>query len=132
MPGGTGYLEQLLSEDAQTLTDVLKMARDALHACSCNQNPEKDGCYRCLYQYRLGRSMAMVSRRRAAEVLDELLGKLDQLEQVKNISEIYINPNFDSALEARFIESLKRLGGRLASRTRSWWAKSSREIWLSA
>jgi DEAD/DEAH box helicase domain-containing protein len=112
VPGGTGYLEQLLSEDAQTLTDVLKMARDALHACSCNQNPEKDGCYRCLYQYRLGRSMAMVSRRRAAEVLDELLGKLDQLEQVKNISEIYINPNFDSALEARFIESLKRLGGK--------------------
>ncbi len=42
--------------------------------------------------------MVMVSRRRAAEVLDELLGKLDQLEQVKNISEIYINPNFDSAL----------------------------------
>ncbi len=112
VPGGTGYLEQLLSEDAQTLTDVLKMARNALHACSCNQNPEKDGCYRCLYQYRLGRSMAMVSRRRAAEVLDELLGKLDQLEQVKNISEIYINPNFDSALEARFIESLKRLGGK--------------------
>ncbi len=112
VPGGTGYLEQLLSEDAQTLTDVLKMARDALHACSCNQNPEKDGCYRCLYQYRLGRSMALVSRRRAAEVLDELLGKLDQLEQVKNISEIYINPNFDSALEARFIESLKRLGGK--------------------
>ncbi|MDR3428225.1 Zn-binding domain-containing protein [Silvimonas sp.] len=112
VPGGTGYLEQLLSEDAQTLTDVLKMARDALHACSCNQNPDKDGCYRCLYQYRLGRSMAMVSRRRAVEVLDELLGKLDHLEQVKSISDIYINPNFDSALEARFIESLKRLGGK--------------------
>ena len=27
------------------------------------------------------------------------------------ISDIYINPNFDSALEARFIESLKKLGG---------------------
>ncbi len=112
VPGGTGYLEQLLSEDAQTLTDVLKMARDALHACACNVNPDKDGCYRCLYQYRLGRSMEMVSRRRAMEVLDELLSKLDQLEQVKSISDIYINPNFDSALEARFIESLKRLGGK--------------------
>ena len=112
VPGGTGYLEQLLSEHAQTLTDVLKMACDALRACSCNRDPDKDGCYRCLYQYRLGRSMAMVSRRRALEVLDELLGKLDQLEQVKSISDIYINPNFDSALEARFIESLKRLGGK--------------------
>lgn len=112
VPGGTGYLEQLLSEDAQTLTDVLSLARDALHACVCNQNSDKDGCYRCLYQYRLGRSMAKVSRRRAVDVLDELLGKLDQLEQVKSISDIYINPNFDSALEARFIESLKRLGGK--------------------
>lgn len=112
VPGGTGYLEQLLSQDAQTLTDVLKMARDALHGCACTANPDKDGCYRCLYQYRLGRSMAKVSRRRALDVLDELLGKLDQLEQVKSISDIYINPNFDSALEARFIESLKRLGGK--------------------
>lgn len=112
VPGGTGYLEQLLSEDAQTLTDVLQMACDALRTCSCNHNPDKDGCYRCLYQYRLGRSMNMVSRRRAVEVLEELLGKLDQLEPVKSISEIFINPNFDSALEARFIESLKRLGGK--------------------
>ncbi len=65
---------------------VLRMALDALTTCPCNQNPDKDGCYRCLYQYRLGRSMAMVSRRRAVEVLDELLGKLDQLEQVKSIT----------------------------------------------
>ena len=112
VPGGTGYLEQLLSEQAQTLTDVLKMACDALRACSCQQHPDKDGCYRCLYQYRLGRSMSRVSRRRAIEVLEELLGKLDQLESVKSISDIFINPNFDSALEARFVESLKRLGGK--------------------
>ena len=87
------------------------MALQAVTSCSCNDDPEKDGCYRCLYQYRLGRSMEQVSRDQAKAVLGELVGALDQLERVKTISEIFINPNFDSVLEARFIESLKRLGG---------------------
>ena len=111
VPGGTGYLHQLLAHDAGTLADVLRMALDALNACSCNQDPEKDGCYRCLYQYRLGRSMEMVSRDMAKAVLTDLVASLDQLERVKTISDIYINPNFDSVLEARFVESLNRLGG---------------------
>ena len=33
------------------------------------------------------------------------------LEKVPTISDIFINPRFDSALEARFIESLPRLSG---------------------
>ena len=110
VPGGTGYLHQLLAQDAGTLADVLRMALVALNACSCNQDPEKDGCYRCLYQYRLGRSMELVSRDMAKAVLSDLVASLDQLERVKTISDIYINPNFDSVLEARFIESLPRLG----------------------
>ncbi|KXU87114.1 DEAD/DEAH box helicase [Caballeronia megalochromosomata] len=111
VPGGTGYLHQLLAHDAGTLSDVLRMALEALSTCSCNADPEKDGCYRCVYQYRLGRSMELVSRDRAKAVLSELVGSLNQLERVKTISDIYINPNFDSVLEARFLESLKRLGG---------------------
>jgi DEAD/DEAH box helicase domain-containing protein len=111
VPGGTGYLHQLLAHDAKTLGDVLHMALDALATCSCNQNPEKDGCYRCLYQYRLGRSMELVSRDNAKAVLADLVGSLGMLERVKTISDIYINPNFDSVLEARFIESLKKLSG---------------------
>lgn len=111
VPGGTGYLHQLLAKDAGTLSDVLKMALDAVTGCACNQDPEKDGCYRCVYQYRLGRSMELVSRDVAKSVLGELVGALGQLERVDTISDIYINPNFDSVLEARFIESLKRLGG---------------------
>ena len=111
VPGGTGYLHQLLAQDAKTLADVLHMALDALTSCSCNDDPEKDGCYRCLYQYRLGRSMELVSRDSAKSVLSELVGSLGQLEKVSTISDIYINPNFDSVLEQRFIESLKRLSG---------------------
>jgi len=44
-------------------------------------------------------------------VLAELVGSLASLERVKTISDIYINPNFDSVLEARFIECLKKLSG---------------------
>lgn len=111
VPGGTGYLHQLLAHDAKTLAEVLRMALDSLIGCSCNQAPEKDGCYRCLYQYRLGRSMELVSRDNAKAVLTELVGSLPSLERVKTISDIYINPNFDSVLEARFIESLKKMSG---------------------
>lgn len=111
VPGGTGYLHQLLAQDAGTLADVLRLALAAITGCSCNADPEKDGCYRCLYQYRLGRKMDLVSRDRARDVLTELVGALDQLVKVPTISDIFINPHFDSALEARFIESLRRLSG---------------------
>jgi len=111
VPGGTGYLHELLANEAKTLVDVLRLALTHLVGCSCNADTEKDGCYRCVYQYRLGRAMAQVSRDRARNILEQLVENLDQLERVPSIAEIYINPNFDSELEARFIESLRRLSG---------------------
>jgi DEAD/DEAH box helicase domain-containing protein len=111
VPGGTGYLHELLANEAKTLVEVLRLALAHLVACSCNEDAEKDGCYRCVYQYRLGRAMALVSRDRARSILEQLVGNLDQLEQVSSVASIYINPNFDSELEARFIESLRRLSG---------------------
>lgn len=110
VPGGTGYLHQLLAHDAKTLADVLNLALSSLSTCSCNKDPEKDGCYRCLYQYKLGRNMESTSRESAKSVLKELVYALPSLERVETISDIYINPNFDSVLEARFIQSLPKLG----------------------
>ena len=81
------------------------MALDAVNGCGCRADPDKDGCYRCVYQYRLGRKMDLVSRGLAARVLTDLVGALDTLEKVPTISDIFINPRFDSALESRFIES---------------------------
>lgn len=111
VPGGTGYLHQLLSEDAQTLGEVLQQAYAQIQSCPCQSDPDKDGCYRCVYQYRQGRAMAQVSRRTAANVLGELVGSLDKLTRVASISQIFINPHFDSVLESRFVESLRRLSG---------------------
>jgi DEAD/DEAH box helicase domain-containing protein len=116
VPGGTGYLHQLLAGEAGTLADVLRMALDALNGCACNQDAEKDGCYQCLYQYRLGRMMERVSREQAKAVLSELVNSLDKLEKVSTLSEIFINPNLDSVLESRFIESLRRLGAPQAAK----------------
>jgi DEAD/DEAH box helicase domain-containing protein len=101
-----------MANDAKTLLEVFRFALSQLSACSCNAHPEKDGCYRCVYQYRLGRAMALVSRDRARNILEHLVQNLDQMERVKSIAEIYINPNFDSELEARFIESFRRLSGQ--------------------
>ena len=111
VPGGTGYLHQLLSEDAQTLGEVLQHAYKLIQACPCQSDPDKDGCYRCVYQYRQGRAMAQVSRKTAAGVLGELVGSLDKLTRVASVSQILINPHFDSVLESRFVEALRRLGG---------------------
>ena len=112
VPGGTGYLHQLLAQEAGTLTEVLTLALTSLTQCPCNQDPDKDGCYRCLYQYRLGRNMEKVSRETAKGLLGELVAALGRLERVATLADIFINPNFDSVLESRFIESLPRLGGK--------------------
>jgi DEAD/DEAH box helicase domain-containing protein len=112
VPGGTGYLHELLASEAKTLVEALRLALDRVVNCSCAADPEKDGCYRCLYQYRQGRAMADVSRRRAQEILQQLVGSLDQLEKVTSVADIYVNPNFDSELESKFVESLRRIGGK--------------------
>ena len=111
VPGGTGYLHQLLVQDATTLIAVFTQALEAITHCPCTLDAEKDGCYRCVYQYRQGRVMDLVSRDRAREVLTELVNATDQLERVPTIADIFINPHFDSALEARFIEALRHLSG---------------------
>ena len=112
VPGGTGYLRELLADKAKTLVDVIKLALEKLRTCACNADPEKDGCYRCVYQHRLGKAMNRISRNRARDILESLSVSLDSLVEVKSVTDIYVNPNFDSELEARFIEGLRRLGGK--------------------
>ena len=111
VPGGTGYLHELLADGAETLIHVIRLALDHIKGCACNEAPDKDGCYRCVYQYRLGRDMERVSRDRARDILQAIEGNLGQLEKVATVADIYVNPNFDSELEAKFLESLRRLGG---------------------
>jgi len=113
VPGGTGYLQQMLSGDADTLVEVLASAHKIIRDCSCQEHPELDGCYQCVFHYRQGRNRRNISRLATLEMLDELVeGKFNR-KQVVGLSEIYVNPDFGSELERRFLPALKALGGQL-------------------
>ena len=107
VPGGTGYLKELM-RSPEPLMDVFKIALDILNNCPCNSDPEKDGCYRCLLAYRHGSDMHNTSRDTAVEMLGSILHYKDYLTPTRQLNTIDINPLFDSELEARFIEALRR------------------------
>ena len=108
VPSGTGYLKELMAEPGKLLS-VFEEAREALKSCACNQEPEKDGCYRCVFAYRRSREMAETSRDTAVEMLDRILAHKDELEEVPSLGGLTINATFDSELEARFVEALRRV-----------------------
>ena len=108
VPSGTGYLKELMTQPEKLLA-VFEKARDALKSCVCNQDPLKDGCYRCVFAYRRSREMAETSRDTAVEMLDRILARKDELEEVPSLGGLTINATFDSELEARFVEALRRI-----------------------
>ena len=108
VPSGTGYLKELMTQPEKLLS-VFEQAREALKSCVCNQDPLKDGCYRCVFAYRRSREMAETSRDTAVEMLDRILARKDELEEVPSLGGLTINATFDSELEARFVEALRRI-----------------------
>jgi len=113
VPGGTGYLQQLLAGEADTLTEVLAAAHAVIRDCGCRNKPDVDGCYQCVFHYRQGRNRRHISRNTALEMLDELVEGSFKRKPVPCLSEITINPSFGSELERRFLPALKALGGQM-------------------
>jgi len=113
VPGGTGYLQQLMEplkgkeEHSLPMIEVFELARDHMSRCDCNRDPEKDGCYRCLYAYRNSHGMETTSRNRAVELFGQIIEKRDQIEALETIDDIEINPILESELEARFIGAIR-------------------------
>jgi DEAD/DEAH box helicase domain-containing protein len=110
VPGGTGYLKQLMRSE-QPMMEVFQLALDALKACPCNEDPEKDGCYQCLYAYKNSTRMTEISRDTAMELLSSLLRQKERLVKTDTLKNVKVNVLFDSELEARFIEALRRFRG---------------------
>lgn len=107
VPGGTGYLKQLMtSPDA--LMQVFELALNAMENCTCANDPDKDGCYHCLYAYRQSNKINNISRRTAVELLRKIISGKDSLEPIKGVSAISVNTLFDSELEKRFIEAIEQ------------------------
>jgi DEAD/DEAH box helicase domain-containing protein len=114
VPGGTGYLKDLMREpdagDEHALLGVLRRARDRIQSCECFGDPARDGCYRCLFAYRNSRDMSETSAHEALLVLNEILGEAATLAPTESLSDISVAGLMDSVLEARFVEALQRFG----------------------
>ncbi len=108
VPGGTGYLKQLM-RDTQPLLDVFRKALEVITTCACNSDETKDGCYRCVYTYHNSHDRKNVSRRTATRLLSQILQHADALKPIAGISDVVAqNALFDSELERQFIEALRR------------------------
>ncbi len=109
VPGGTGYLKQLMKEQG-SLIDIFERALQKLEQCSCKEDPQKDGCYHCLYAYRQSQNIGNISRRTAIQLLKTILsGKANWKKMDGTLSNISVNSLFDSELERRFIEAIERM-----------------------
>ena len=114
VPGGTGYLKDIVFSGG--LLKALELAYQTLSTCSCNQNDQLDGCYRCIYAYKHQFQIENISRDRAVRMLEEILSYKDDLEEIVNLSKISIVNVLESELEERFVDLLKEQ----AIRTDDW------------
>lgn len=109
VPGGTGYLKQLMNEEG-SLIDIFERALQKLEQCSCKEDPQKDGCYHCLYAYRQSQNIGNISRSTAIRILKSILSGKDNLTKIEKLSNIPVNSLFDSELERRFVEAIAQMG----------------------
>lgn len=109
IPGGTGYLKELM-RDPQKLLDLIQKAYECLDNCRCNSDPEKNGCYQCIYAYRDRQKMPLISRDLAKSMMQQILEKRNQVKKVHSLTEIDPNVLLESELERKFIDKLKVAG----------------------
>lgn len=109
VPGGTGYLKQLLQND-RSLIEVLEKSLAVLENCSCGEDPQKDGCYRCLYAYRQSRSIGEISRKTAIQLLQKILQGKGNIKAIPKLSNVPTNSLLESELERLFIQALEMMG----------------------
>lgn len=110
VPGGTGYLKQLMHEK-NALIDIFEKALHVMESCTCKDDPQKDGCYHCLFAYRQSQQIGHISRSAAIRMLKAILSGKDNIEQIQKINDIPVNPLFDSELELRFMEAIRQKVG---------------------
>ena len=103
VPGGTGYVRQLIDAGGKDLREVFERSLQTLQACSCS-----DGCYRCIFMYRQRFDRQRTSKQRAIEQLQTILRRWEDLQPAEgSLSDVVINTRAESELETRFIEKLR-------------------------
>ena len=117
VPGGTGYLKELM-RDQQNLLEVFEKAYEVLKHCTCQSDAEKDGCYRCLLAYRGRHDQLNTSRQAAIRTVEadpRQPGEVLEADRAAGCL-IRINRLLESELEGRFIEALRRTGRKAIRR----------------
>lgn len=101
VPGGTGYLKQLL-RNRDELIAVFAKALTVLRSCSC-----EDGCYDCVFAYRNSFERDRTSRHSAIAILNAIVTRKNKITTLEpGLSTVKLNALFDSVLEQRFIDAL--------------------------
>ncbi len=109
VPGGTGYLKQLMLQE-HSLIAIFEKALAVLENCECKNDPQKDGCYHCLYAYRQSQNIGQISRSTAIRLLKQILSGKGNLEEIQKLGNVPVNSLFESELERRFIEAISQMG----------------------
>jgi len=108
VPGGTGYLKQLMI-DQKPLFEVLRLALKKLKRCSCKDDANKDGCYQCLYAYKNNFDRPLISRKEAIQIIENILKHETTIKAVDTVSDIDVDSLSESVLEEMFLSKLKSI-----------------------
>jgi DEAD/DEAH box helicase domain-containing protein len=108
VPGGTGYLKQLMN-DQNGIIDVFQGALETMVNCSCNDDNQKDGCYKCLFAYRQSQHIGDISRDEAVKIFKAILSGKEKRRKIDKLAIIDTNSLFDSELERRFVGAFERM-----------------------
>jgi DEAD/DEAH box helicase domain-containing protein len=115
IPGGTGYLKQLMTDKTSLLEVLTHYAMPVLEQCSCTQKEGADGCYRCLYVYSNSRNMNTISSKKIRDFIQTLRIHSDKITPVTDLRGVKISSLVESELEARFIEALVKNGKKISN-----------------
>lgn len=111
VPGGSGYLRQI-AEHPDTMRAVISRAAEALRDCPCNQEPDRNGCFRCVKPYRSQFGPGEPDRDRARQMMEAILQKWDSLTRTETgIDESIRGALVESVLEKRLLRALSGLYG---------------------
>ena len=108
IPGGSGYLRQL-ALNPNSLWEVFDRAAKALRQCPCNNDEEKNGCFRCVKPYRSQFGKGEPKRDIAQQLIEDVLTNWDSLKEVETSIDKDLGPSItESALEDKFIHHLRK------------------------
>lgn len=106
VPGGTGYLKELLA-DEKNMIEVFRTALTALTDCPCGEDPDSDGCYRCVYAHGDSSQRREISRACAIEIVTDILAKAKDLKPGSIDTTGGVDP-MESILERNFVVALRK------------------------